>query len=46
MKEFLRDPIFWIRETLRWHWWDIIVIFGSVWFLLAILLLLVSHAFE
>ena len=24
MREFLSDPLFWMRETLRWHWRDVL----------------------
>ncbi len=31
MREFLRHPIFWVRETIRRHWLEVIVIAGVTW---------------
>lgn len=29
MNEFLRHPLFWLREALRRHWFEIMVIAGA-----------------
>ncbi len=42
MKGFLRDPLFWLRETLRWHWLEVIGITAAIWSVLALALYLLS----
>lgn len=42
MREFLSDPLFWLRETLRWHWWEILIVTGAIWTTLALALLALS----
>lgn len=42
MKTFLSDPLFWIRETLRWHWREIIIISLIIWFFLLLVLIVAN----
>ncbi len=42
MKGFLRDPLFWVRDTLRRHWREMILITATVWIALAVVLAAVS----
>lgn len=42
MKGFLRHPLFWLRETLRWHWPEAILIAAAVWIAMALALALLS----
>ena len=42
MRGFLREPIFWVRETLRWHWREAIVLTAAIWTVLALGLALLS----
>lgn len=43
MREFLRHPLLWLWETIRRHWWEILVITGAVWTTLAMALLALSE---
>ena len=40
MRGFLHDPLFWLRETLRWHWREVIGITAAVWTAAALALVL------
>ncbi len=42
MKGFLCEPLFWLRETLRWHWREVVGIVAVVWWVLGVTLALLS----
>lgn len=47
MREWLRDPWYWVRYALRWstlreQWREALVTFGIVWTILTVALLIVN----
>ena len=42
MREFLRHPIFWLRETIRRRWFEIMVVSGATWAVLILALTALS----
>ena len=42
MKRFLREPLFWVREALRWHWREVVGITAAVWSALVLALILLA----
>ncbi len=42
MRGFLRDPLFWLRETLRWHWREVLAVTVAVWMVLSLALALLT----
>lgn len=42
MRGFLRDPLFWLRETLRWHWREVIGLTAATGTTMALALALLS----
>ena len=42
MREFLREPWYWVYATLRWHWREVVATVGVVWAVLSVLLIIAN----